>query len=90
MSTDNWPVELVLTSPALAKEDRVVEPLVATLRKEEPEVEATTKIGRVWEEVEATTKSVAPAGVLELMIKDLAVLSQRKLAEPAVVEAPVK
>jgi hypothetical protein len=47
-------------------------------------------MGRVWEDEEATTKRDAPTGVEELMVKDLAVLSQRKLAEPAVVLAPVK
>ena len=60
-----------------------------TWKKEAPEVEATAKTGRVWAEVEATTKREAPAGVEELMIKLLAVLSQRKLEEDWVLEAAV-
>jgi hypothetical protein len=60
-----------------------------TWKKLEPDVEATAKMGKTWEEVEATTYRDAAAGVEELMVKDLAVLSQRKLALPAVVLAPV-
>jgi hypothetical protein len=58
-------------------------------KKLEPDVEATAKMGKTWEEVEATTYREAPAGVEVLIKRDLAVLSQRKEAEPAVVEAPV-
>jgi len=73
------------------KEEMLVEPVAAaTLIKLCPEVEATTKMGKVWEEAEATTYRLAPAGVLVLIIKDLTVLSQRKLAEPALVVAAVK
>jgi hypothetical protein len=70
------------------KELMVVEPVSeATDRKEEPVTEATWKIGRTWAEVEATTSKVAATGVEELIIKDLAVLSHRKLEVPAVVVA---
>jgi hypothetical protein len=64
-------------------------PKAVTWKKEAPVVEETCKIGKVWAEVEATTSKVAEEGVEELMTWVLAVLSQRKLAEPAVVEAPV-
>ena len=77
-----------LTMP-VPKEERVVEPLTAILKKEAPVVEATAKMGKTWEEVEATTYREAPAGVEVLISKDLAVLSQRKLAEEAVEEAAV-
>lgn len=50
-------------------------------------MEATTKIGSVCADVEATTRKVALTGVEELMIKLLAVLSQRKFEEPVVVVA---
>src|SRR4051812_35481 len=62
-------------------------PLVVTAKKEAPEVEAMAKIGIVWVEVEATRNKVPPLGVEELIIKDLTVLSQRKLEEPEVEEA---
>jgi hypothetical protein len=64
------------------KDEMVVEPVAAaTLMKDVPEVEATTNIGSVWVEVEATTYKLAPAGVVVLIIKLLTVLSQRKLEE---------
>ena len=85
---NRFPDAVLLTGRADDREERVVEPLVATDRKEAPEVEATTKIGRVWEEEEAwTTKE--PLGVVEFMPKDWGVLSQIKLLLPAVLEAPV-
>ena len=77
-----------LTGP-VAKDDRLVEPTALILKKAAPEVEATAKIGIVWAAEVATTYRLAPAGVEVLMIKAFAVLSQRKLVEPAVVEAPV-
>ena len=82
------PAVVLLTGRADDRLAMVVEPLVATDRKETPEVEATTKIGRVWAEEEAwTTKE--PLGVVEFMPKDWGVLSQTKLADEAVLEAPV-
>ena len=62
-------------------------PRAVTWKKLAPDVEATAKIGRVWEELEAATNRVPPDGVEELIIKDLVVLSQRKLAVPVVVVA---
>ena len=44
-----------LTKPELANEDKVVEPLTATVKKELPVVEATVKMGKVWAEEEAWT-----------------------------------
>ena len=53
-----WPMlssPLIALTMPLPKEERVVEPTVLTFKNEEPVVEATTKIGRVWEDVEAWT-----------------------------------
>ena len=80
--------ETLLTGPEV-RVDKVVEPLTPMLKKLLPLVEATVRIGKVWAEVEAAINRVAPVGVLELMIKALAVLSQRKLLEPAVLDAAV-
>jgi hypothetical protein len=71
------------------RELMVVEPLTATLMNDWPEVEAMTKIGKVWVEAEATTYRLAPAGVEVLIIKLLTVLSHRKLADDCVLDAPL-
>ena len=47
------PVAVLLTGRAEERDDSVVDPLVATCRKEAPVVEATVKIGKVWAEEEA-------------------------------------
>ena len=60
-----------------------------TWKKATPEVEATWKTGKVWEELEAVKERVA-AGVELLIVKVCWVLCHRKLADPAVVEAAVK
>ena len=57
-------------------------PLTATVKKEAPVVEEICKIGSVWADVDATIVTVPPVGVEELIIKDLAVLSHKKLDEP--------
>jgi len=49
------PAVVDLTGRAWLRLLMVVEPLTPTEKKPAPEVEATAKIGRVWEEVEATT-----------------------------------
>ena len=49
------------------KEDKVVEPLLATVKYWAAVEEPTTKIGRVWEELEAKTTRLA-WGVEELML----------------------
>jgi len=80
----------LLTLP-VPRELKVVEPVVATEKRLAPEVEAILKMGTAWLALEATTYRLAPApGVVVLISKALAVLSQRKLAEPAVVVAAVK
>ena len=64
-------------------------PKALTWKKDAPVVDATTRIGKVCAEVDAAINKLPPVGVDELIIKDLAVLSQRKLVEPAVVDAAV-
>ncbi len=59
----------------------------ATLKKEVPVVEATTKTGKVWAEEEAWTTRL-PMGVVELMPKDWEVLVQTKLELVAIVPLP--
>ena len=95
-----WPVVLVakrtdwrflLASPATREEAVKVAifmfPPQETLNRLAPEVEAARKTGRVKLEDEATTSKAAPAGVEVLIKSDLAVLSHKKLEEPAVVVA---
>lgn len=87
------PVKAWRQLPAVKSESAkwltVVVPAAETLRKLAPVVEATTKMGKAWVVVEATTSKLAPAGVEELMVKLLAVLSQRKLEEEEVVVGAV-
>jgi hypothetical protein len=82
------PAFVDLTGRAEVREEMVVEPLVATDRKEAPEVEATVKIGKVWAEEEAWTTKEA-WGVVELMPKLWEEFNQTKLLLPAVVLAAV-
>ena len=96
-SEDESNMAPMLSSPFTAltlpvpRELRVVEPVVATEKRLAPLVEAILKMGTAWLALEATTYRLAPApGVVVLISKALAVLSQRKLAEPAEVVAAVK
>ena len=77
----------VMTREEAVRVARLTLPSGVTLKNEPPLVEATAKMGKVWAEVEATTYREAPAGVEVLINKDLALLSQRKLAVPLVVVA---
>ena len=53
------PPDVDLTGRAWVKEEMVVEPFTPTDRKDCPVVEATVKMGRVWEEEEAWTTKEA-------------------------------
>src|SRR6185295_2677462 len=79
----------VVTRELTVKVARWTLPRAVTWKKLAPVVEGPVKMGRVWAEVEAAMVKVPPVGVEELMIKLLAALSQRKEAEPDVVEAAV-
>ena len=86
---DRFLLASVVTRELAVKVAMLTLPRAVTWKKLAPVVEATVKMGRVWAEVEAAMVKVPPVGVEELMIKLLAALSQRKEAEPDVVEAAV-
>ena len=91
------PEAVDLTGRATLKEERVVEPLPATVKREEPVEEATVKgltLAPAWTVKVEVLVVVPTAKRLEIveepvMAKVEPLLFQRKLAEEAVVEAPV-